>query len=431
MKAKLSRKSEPQPINDDLPKEFLFSRTILETHKNFAERQGSYAKTRVLSDQFEKRFSSLFPHIPYDQAFVDLGLEQMGSSHFTVFVIREDIKDKISKQDSYADDFLLNVGMVLEKLTKPIFAVWGLIKPHTLGFFLPETDPETDIDKCMSLGSEIRGEIAKLQKETVSIGIAFYPAYDFSRTDTVPAAIKALNHAVIIGAGSTVVFDSISLNISGDELYQEGDFHGAIKEYQKALELDSLNPNIHNSLGVCYGVLEMYDDAETHFNEAILLKPDEVMAIYNIGLVCLLTGRNDKALELFEKASSMGDEIFEPALFSGKLCLNSGYPEKAITFLKKAIDFRPKSGVALRTLASCFSALNRQRDAVAVYTKAVKNNPNDAESLSMLGHLYDVIGENPEIAILFCRQSVEIDPENEVYRERLENLSRKYNTIIE
>ncbi len=427
MKSKLSKKTKLQPINDALTKEFLFSKTEIGTHIDPVERQDSYRKSHVLSDQFEKRFLSIFPHILHDQAFVELGLEKMGSFHFSVFVIRADIKHSVSLNDSLEDDLLINMGKVLEKLTSPIFAVWGLIKPNTLGFFYPETD----IGECLRLGSQIREEIAKLQKETVSMGIAFYPAHDFSRSDTLPDAIKALNHAVVVGAGSTVVFDSISLNISGDELYQEGNFHGAIREYRKALMLDPLNSNIHNSLGVCYGVLKMYDDAQTHFNEALKIDPDEVMAIYNIGLVCLLTGRNDEALELFDKASSKGDKIFEPALLTGKLYLRDGYPEKAITFLKKAIDFRPKSGVALRTLASCFSALNRHRDAVAVYSRAVKNNPNDAESLSMLGHLFDVIGENPEIAIVFCRQSVEIEPENEVYRERYENLLRKYANIIE
>jgi tetratricopeptide (TPR) repeat protein len=69
--------------------------------------------------------------------------------------------------------------------------------------------------------------------------------------------------------------------------------------------------------------------------------------------------------------------------------------------------------------------MNLLRDAVAIYTRAVKNNPNDAESFSQLGQLYDAIGENPEIARLFCQQSVAIAPENEVYRERFNRLMQK------
>ena len=153
--------------------------------------------------------------------------------------------------------------------------------------------------------------------------------------------------------------------------------------------------------------------------------PDEVMALYNIGVICLLTGRKETALNFFIKAAAIDDGIFELALITGKLYLEAGNPEKARSFLEKALDCRPKSGTALRTLGACYSALNLLREAVAVYTRAVKNNPNDAESFSQLGQLYDTIGENPEIARLFCQQSVAIAPENEVYRQRLNRLMQK------
>jgi lipoprotein NlpI len=53
---------------------------------------------------------------------------------------------------------------------------------------------------------------------------------------------------------------------------------------KKGLLLDPADVNLHNSLGVCHGVLKDYDNALSAFENAIWLAPEEMMAIYNKGL---------------------------------------------------------------------------------------------------------------------------------------------------
>jgi len=399
---------------------FLFSKTLSTSGKDSAGTFSPDATAPVISGETREAFTNAFPGVLAGKAFVDEALQRMGAFGFTALMIRPDFR--ISTGEGLAiDPFLLNAGFILEQLTRPLHAVWGLVNPDTLGCMIPETD----LSVCRNLGANIQNQLAEFQQETVSIGIAVYPLAGFSRNEVVLNAWKALTHAAVVGPGSMVVLDAVSLNISGDQLYQAGNLQGAVEEYRQALQLDPSNVNVHNSVGVCYGMMEMYDAAEAEFDAALLLKPDEVMALYNLGVICLLTGRKEMALGIFMKASAIDDGIFELALLTGKLYLDAGNPEKARTFLERALNCRPKSGTALRTLGTCFSALNLLREAVAVYTRAVKNNPNDAESFSRLGQLYDAIGENPEIARLFCQQSVAIAPENEVYRERLAMLKQK------
>jgi len=59
------------------------------------------------------------------------------------------------------------------------------------------------------------------------------------------------------------------------------------------------------------------------------------------------------------------------------------------------------------------------------------NNPNDADSLSALGYLFDLQGENPEITTILCQQSVDISPENGLFRHRLGSLYLKRNQLEE
>ena len=413
-----AKKSLMAPFQTDALQLFLFSNTVLPSGQTIAESQHTYSTAAALSDEIQLSMSNAFPHVLMGSSFIDRGLEHMGQSDFIVLFICSDLRGKISERDLSVHRSLLNAGSILKQLAVPLHGVWGLMNAYTVGCMVPALNMNT----CQHLATRIHHELADLQSETVSIGISVYPMADFNRLDTVMNAWKALNHASMKGSGSTVVFNATSLNISGDALYQAGDIPGAILEFQKALQLEPSNANIHNSLGVCYGVMERYDDAETEYAEALALNPDDVMALYNIGILRLMTGQRDDALAYFEKAVLLNDNIFEIAFQTGKLYYEFGHPEKAHPLLKKALGFHPNSGTVIRTLAACLLDLDLLHEAIALYTRAVKINPQDAESFSLLGELYDRIGENLEIAILFCQQSVAISPENDVYRKRLERL---------
>jgi cytochrome c-type biogenesis protein CcmH/NrfG len=68
-------------------------------------------------------------------------------------------------------------------------------------------------------------------------------------------------------------------------------------------------------------------------------------------------------------------------------------------------------------------------DAITAYKKAIRLNPHDAASMSALGCLLDDQGENPEITLMFCRESVGISPENGLFRYRLGQLYFKQNRL--
>jgi uncharacterized protein HemY len=52
-------------------------------------------------------------------------------------------------------------------------------------------------------------------------------------------------------------------------------------------------------------------------------------------------------------------------------------------------------------------------------------------SLSALGCLFDEKGENPEISLVFCRESVRLAPQNPLFRQRLGMLCAKQDLLAE
>jgi tetratricopeptide (TPR) repeat protein len=318
------------------------------------------------------------------------------------------------------------VAKTIDAVCRNEDGIWGRLDQGMFGCFFTPKNQTTSL----KFAQKIKNSLVESSHETVSIGMASYPTLRFKKEEILDNAAKALDHAAFFGPASIVAFDAVSLNISGDNLYQHGDIDGAVREYKTAVMLDPSDINIHNSLGVCYGILGEYAKALKEFKQALKLDPDEVMVLYNIGLVNMLTEKPHKALEYFLEADrKKEDDIFEVAFQIGRVYLDMGNPKSAKEFLEKAVTLNSESGPALRSLGECCNALNLIDEAIFTYKKAIRQNPNDAQSLSALGYLFDLLGENPEITTIFCQQSVDISPENGLFRHRLGSLYLKRNQL--
>ena len=322
---------------------------------------------------------------------------------------------------------IIDTGKIIARTSRQHNSIWGQLGHDTWGCFLPDADEAA----CTQWKRTLKEELAVQKLAGVTVGIAVYPCSDFTRAQTVDNAWKALHHATFFGPDSSAVFDAVSLNISGDRHYQENDIQGAVNEFKNALALDPSNINVHNSLGVCYGVLGELESALNEFETSFALDPAEFMAVYNIGMTHQLLDNPESALEFFMRAGDMKPDVYEINLNTGHLLLQNGSAEKAMGFLEKAVQLEPESSLAFRYLADCLKKLGRINEAINAYKKAVKLHPYDADSISALGWLFAESGENLEIATMFCRQAAELAPDKGLFFQRLGRLYLKNNRMDE
>lgn len=397
----------------DSTRYFLFSKTDTQGQKpdRIKPRQSTW-----------KELKHLFPDVLAGKRFSDHAMARLDEcTRFGVMAIKFDnLKSNAKSLASYKA-----ISQALDGFCKKLDAWWGIIEHGMLGSFFPQKEAR----ECLTLAQNFQKSLNTDTNETVTIGVAGYPTLTYSKRQILENARKAAVHAEFFGPSSVQVFDDVSLNISADQMYESGDIDGAIEEFKHALLFEPANVNVHNSLGVCYGVQRDYTAAANEFNKAIELQPDEYMAIYNLGLVSMLNGQRQNALDLFVKAGTLADGVFEIPFQAGRLCLENGDPEKAKGFLEQACKMAPGASGIYRYLGECYAGLGRTRDAIAAYRKAVRLNPSDAASLSALGCLFDEQGENPEIAIMFCQESVDLSPENGLFRHRLGQLYLKQNQL--
>lgn len=398
--------------------EFLFARTDPHADPEPLDPDSTDPADIFPTSHLQKKF----PFVLTGEDFSDAAMTLMSDAEcFSAAVVRIDNSHHIINPGHV----MTLLATALDKLCKKASGVWGIVGQDSLGCFFPGINEK----KCLAMFQSLRQHLAGKCPETVSVGLAVYPTLSYEKHHVLDNATKALNHADFFGPNSCVAFDSVSLNISGDKYYQAGDIEGAMNEFHLALKLDPDNVNVHNSLGVCYGIKEDFDKALHEFKTGIRLAPKEIMAIYNAGYVYFLKKEYTTALDYFLKAERIDSTVFELAIQTGRIYLELNQPENAKKYLETATSLNPKSAAAFRLLGDTYTLLDRISDATTAYKTSLKLNPENAEALSALGYLYEVQGKNAEIALMFCRQSIGIDPKNGLFHHRLGRLYLNRNQI--
>ena len=378
------------------------------------------AKPKEISGAHDK-MKSVFPNMLVDKGFIEHAMLHLDLvSQFGAMIIRLDqeiIENNNSKNPQVFDE-QIQIAKILDKICQNGNGLWGLVNPDSLGSFFAEKN-ESEI---LQIAKKLQQYISKQTQKTVTIGVSAFPTLAYEKEEILENARKALDHASFFGPNSAVIFDDVSLNISGDKLYEKGDIQGTIAEFKKSLLINSSNVNVRNSLGVCYGITGNYERALEEFSKAVGVDKKEYMALYNLGLVNMFKGEREKALEFFLKAHDINSDIYEVTFQTGKIYLEMGNSEQARIFLERAAKIEPESVAVYRYLGDCYAVSGRTNDAISAYEKSIKYNPCDAASMSALGSLYDQRNVNSEIALMFCRESVELSPENSLYRYRLGRL---------
>ncbi len=269
----------------------------------------------------------------------------------------------------------------------------------------------------------------KFADQSIKVGVSSFPLAGFRKSDLLLNCRKAILHSTFLEPGSVVLFDAVSLNISGDVFYGEGDLVRAVKEYQRGLLLAPDNGNLHNSLGVCYAQMNRHKEAVDCFARACGSKEDQFMALYNLGLQQQLGRENVQAIDSFTQALALPvneekeekarkDMAFRVAV----LCAEQTRFEKALDLLlswyKSEEDSRV-SGRAARYLGISYHGLGKYREAMIWLQRAMRHDEFDAEVLGLLGEIYLRENEGDDIALRFCEKSVELNPDSLPLKLRL------------
>lgn len=261
--------------------------------------------------------------------------------------------------------------------------------------------------------------------EAFVAGVGSWPMLDCTKGEVLGNCRKAQRHAAFLGAGSVVFFDHLSLNISGDAFFDEGDYRAALREYRRGLRLQPDDVNLLNSLGVTLVECNQLRSAAKCFQDALNLEPENYMALVNLGRVRQNLGQQEGALSCFEHAYAVhaggraaGQELFLPL---GWLSMEAGKYEQAIAVLDHYLQ---RSGhdheyLPFRLLGLSYLEVGQAEKAIAACQQALKLFPHDSISMSVLGLLYVEQGEGGELGLSLCNKGLALDTFNPDHWYRL------------
>lgn len=170
---------------------------------------------------------------------------------------------------------------------------------------------------------------------------------------------------------------------AGNEFYRGNDPDGAIRQYEKALALNSENASAHQRLGfLLYNVKTRYAEGMAHLTNALRLEPDNVFAHFDLGMALMHQRRIDEAVQHLTQAVKLlpvdWDKQYNRHVFLfslGEALLRQGKPAEAAKNLSQVLDLAPEDPDAGYLLAFALAAQGKTTEPARYYSKAVKLKP--------------------------------------------------------
>jgi tetratricopeptide (TPR) repeat protein len=170
-----------------------------------------------------------------------------------------------------------------------------------------------------------------------------------------------------------------TLLLVGQLWIEIGDYARAIAALQRSLQSGQM-PKAHFYAGVANLRWEHWPEAEKEFRAELAMNPKDTEAKYNLGFVCLQTGKPDEAMVLFEQVVSDHPEHANAQYQLGKLLLDEGKIKEGTAHLESAARLSPQTDYVHYQLQAAYRKDSRTADAdreLEIY-KALKSKSRES-----------------------------------------------------
>jgi tetratricopeptide (TPR) repeat protein len=323
----------------------------------------------------------------------------------------------------------------------------------------------SDVTDTTSLGGHGSDTIVRtresLVKETASLG---KPSVAASQPVSPEATAKELREAEERTRAAIAHEDKAELHhLLADTNEKLGKPLDAVREYQRAAEMDPSEPNLFD-WGAELLLHRAPQPAIEVFTQGHQLFPSSVRMLVSLGVAWYAEGSNDQAAKRLGEAADLNPDNPVPYLFLGKIQSAEATPSDAIVeklarfarlqpdnamanyyyavslwkrrtgladdpnlaqvraLLENAIRLDPKLGAAYLQLGILYPAKNDLPRAISYYQKAIEANPRLEEAHYRLAQAYRLTGETSQAqAELQLYQQLTKNSAGELERERHES----------
>lgn len=154
----------------------------------------------------------------------------------------------------------------------------------------------------------------------------------------------------------------------------------AIDCYQKALAEAPSDPHVLFALGNTARALGMARPAEIFYRQVLALAPDRIEAFINLANLLRANGQAEAARALLEPALARNPQSPELWLTLGSAFRDANNADEAERHYRRALELRPGYAAALGNLADMLAGKGAYADALPLYDRAVREEPDNAQA---------------------------------------------------
>jgi tetratricopeptide (TPR) repeat protein len=200
-------------------------------------------------------------------------------------------------------------------------------------------------------------------------------------------------------------------NNLGVFLGMEGNYAGAVSEFDKAIAIKPDFAESYNNRGNTYSKEGNYTQAISDLTKAIALKPDYVAAYCNLGIVYDKQGDINKALLYYDKAIKI-DPKYENVYYKrGLIFAKQGHFDQALSDLDRAIVLNPVNVEAYVNRGVIYARESNLALALQDYNRAIDIDPYGKSAFINRGTFYARQGEFVK-ALMDYNKAIELDPDS-------------------
>jgi len=235
-----------------------------------------------------------------------------------------------------------------------------------------------------SLRSKAHGELGEkdLQvtyaQKALSANYSIVSSYITSGNDlyaqhNFKGAIDEYTKAIELNENSSIAYHNRGLAWQASK-----DYPKAIDDYNKAISLDDKYTDAYNNRGIVWYNMGDYSKSMEDYNKAIQLNDKYALVYNNRGLVWQALKDYTKAIDDYSKAILFDDKYTDAYYNRGNAYYASYNYQKAIEDFNKVVTLDDKYTDAYVSRGNAWYALNNYKNAIADYDKAIQLDENYA-----------------------------------------------------
>ncbi len=299
-----------------------------------------------LARQAQQAGDSIRAESEYREA-LGLALTQLGGIYNALDQMKrsEEAYQQATEAFANSDDALIGLGIVYLRTAQ---ADKGIAAARRLLDQNPFNPKARQLLGELYLGSRnYKGATYELEEahrlDPESFDIAYMLGYAYLENKQLDSARK------IFAGMQEQLGDSPQLHMLFGRVYREAEFISeATSEFERAAALDPHYPRVHYYLGLAYLLREgttKLAGAREQFQLELQRDPNEYLANYFSGVVCLLERNLPDAVKYLEKASQLNPKSADAFNFLGQALTLSQQYERAEPALEKAIALSPDPSI--------------------------------------------------------------------------------------